>query len=328
MNTIKLEKLIDQVPNLMQTARVPGAVVSLIRRGIPLEHGCFGVTSIENGQAITPQTIFQAASLSKQVFAYVALKLCEQGLFDLDTPLSDILPEPYIPDEPRLAIITARRVLCHTTGLPNWCDAHPRTLKFTPGERFGYSGEGYIYLQRVMEHMTGQPLDTYMKSTWFEPLGMPDSSFIWQESIEPRIAHAHKQGERHEEYRFVEALSAASLYTTAADLARFIQQVLEPSTEDKHHLSAQWLEMMFTPQVEITPNLAWCLGWGMLRSDPPVFWQWGDNTGYKHLLAISPASGTSVIVLTNGDEGYQVWKNVLAETLDPSGIIFTWLENF
>jgi len=316
-----------RLPAWMQSAQVPGAVVTLLQAGSPPEYLCFGVARLEGGQPVTPQTVFQAASLSKQVFAYMALKQCERGLLALDAPLSDFLPEPYLPDEPRLPGITARRVLSHTTGLPNWCDEPPRRLKSTPGERFGYSGEGFVYLQRVIEKLTGQPLETAMEEAWFPALGMANSSFVWQENLEANLAQAHKQGKPHSAYCFVDALSAASLYTTTEDLAHFVQQVLDPPAPDAYHLSPLWLEAMFTPQTTVTPLISWSLGWGRLNGKTPVYWQWGDNTGYKHILAISPASRQGVIVLTNDEQGSQVWKQVLAGTLDAQGNIFTWLEN-
>jgi CubicO group peptidase (beta-lactamase class C family) len=323
------ELLPPLIPEWMQASQTPGAVVTLLQPDASPEHMCFGVTSQERGQPITPQTVIQAASLGKPLFAYMVMKQCELGLLDLDAPLCETLPEPLLVDEPRLPLITARRVLSHTTGLPNWSSEDtPLALQFTPGERFSYSGEGYMYLQRVIERLTGQPLDIYMQAEWFQPLGMPDSSFIWRESDEPRMAHAHKQGQQYEEYHFVDVLSAASLYTTPADYARFVAQVLFPPETDTHHLSPHWLETMLTPQVSAGPEMSWGLGWGLACIDGQMLaWQWGDNGGYKHIAVISPATQQGVIVLTNNQQGFQVCKNVLANSLDPQGKIYAWLEN-
>ena len=323
------ELLISLIPEWMQASKTPGTIVTLLQADASPEHLCFGVTSQEGGQPMAPQTVIQAASLGKPVFAYMVLKQCELGSLDLDAPLCDYLPEPLLVDEQRLPLITARRVLSHTTGLPNWSSEDtPLALRFTPGERFSYSGEGYMYLQRVIEHLTGQSLDVYMQAEWFQPLGMPESSFIWQEADESRMAHAHKEGQQYAEYHFVEALSAASLYTTPADYARFVAQVLFPPMTDAHHLSPHWREAMLTPQVTAGPEMAWGLGWGLAHiEDQMRAWQWGDNGGYKHIAAISPATQQGIIVLTNNHQGSQVWKNVLANTLDLHGKIFTWLDN-
>lgn len=147
-----------------------------------------------------------------------------------------------------------------------------------------------MYLQRVIERLTAQTLDVYMQVEWFQPLGMTDSSFTWRQADEPRMAHAHKKGQPFAEYHFVEALSAASLYTTPADYARFAAQVLFPPEADAHHLSPQWRETMLTQQVIAGPKMAWGLGWGLARIDGYLLaWQWGDNRGYKHIAVISHA---------------------------------------
>jgi CubicO group peptidase (beta-lactamase class C family) len=84
------------------------------------------------------------------------LKLVEQGKLGLDVPLTTYLPKPFIAADERLAKITARIVLSHRSGFPNWpADDGSVSIYFTPGERFSYSGEGYVYLQRVVEQITG-----------------------------------------------------------------------------------------------------------------------------------------------------------------------------
>jgi len=83
--------------------------------------------------------------LTKPVVAYAALKLADQGKLDLDAPLSRYLPAPYIDGDARLEQITARRVLSHNSGFPNWRpEGKPLVIHFTPGERFSYSGEGFV----------------------------------------------------------------------------------------------------------------------------------------------------------------------------------------
>ena len=95
--------------------------------------------------------------MSKPLFTYAALQLVESGKLDLDTPLDHYLPSPYLPDDPRTGEITPRMVMAHTTGLPNWRKGGwraggPLPLRFPPGTRFSYSGEGYLYLQRAVPH--------------------------------------------------------------------------------------------------------------------------------------------------------------------------------
>ncbi|NIV95701.1 serine hydrolase, partial [candidate division KSB1 bacterium] len=169
------EKLVsgleNLIPQLMDKAQIPGLSIALIKDAEVLWNGSFGVKSLESNQAVNDSTIFQAASLSKAVFAYAVLKMVERGDLLLDTPLSHYLPD-YVDDE-RIDQITARIVLSHTTGFPNW---RPRDgdleIHFMPGSKFSYSGEGYVYLQKVIEHITGLTLNEFMKQNVFEPLGM------------------------------------------------------------------------------------------------------------------------------------------------------------
>jgi CubicO group peptidase (beta-lactamase class C family) len=154
------EKLTGSIPDLMNRATVPGLSIALIEEDKVAWLGSFGARNAKTGEKVDERTVFQAASLSKAVFAYAVMKLADQGKLDLETPLSQYLPG-YLENDDRINRITARHVLTHRTGFPNWrSGGKPLTIQFTPGERFSYSGEGFVYLQRVVEKITGQPLDT------------------------------------------------------------------------------------------------------------------------------------------------------------------------
>ncbi len=149
----RLEQLI---PQLMKDGDVPGLSIALARGGELVWHKGFGVKNTKTNEPVTDGTVFEAASLSKPVFAYAVLKLVDAGKFDLDKPLNQYLPGNYdVGDDSRLGLITARHVLSHTPGFPNW---RPRggalKIHFTPGDRFSYSGEGFVYLSKVIEHVT------------------------------------------------------------------------------------------------------------------------------------------------------------------------------
>jgi CubicO group peptidase (beta-lactamase class C family) len=159
---LRLER---DVPELMKRNNVPGVSLALIQRGKTIWVHGFGVKEAGTSQPVDGETVFEAASLSKPVFAYAVLKLVDQGKLALDVPLTTYLPKPYIAGDPRLSKITARIVLSHRTGFPNWRNGDALPIYFTPGERFSYSGEGYIYLQRVVEQITGKPLNAFMHGT-------------------------------------------------------------------------------------------------------------------------------------------------------------------
>ena len=148
----------------MRPADVMGFSVALIESGRVVWSGGFGSCRNERGDPVTGDTVFAVASLSKPPFAYLALRLCEDGLLDLDTPLAEFDPEPYDahgldPQAPELRHITARHVLAHTSGLGNFEEQDVSRIAFPAGTRWRYSGEGFLYLQAVIEHLTGSPLE-------------------------------------------------------------------------------------------------------------------------------------------------------------------------
>ena len=305
------------VPPLLKQYNVPGAAVAVIRDGeIALVRG-FGSLRAREKAPVGERTVFQAASLSKPVVAYGTHLLVRAGRLELDRPLSDYLDTPYV-DDPRIARITARIALSHRTGFPNWRpkkwtdDPEPLEIEFDPGSRFQYSGEGYGYLQHVLEQVTGETLDVYLQRVVLEPLGMVDSSFVWEERFETVYASPHDgEGVAGEKWRPREAIAAGTLQTTAADYARFLRAVLNDGL-----LGKEATERMLTPHATIDDELGWALGWGVeTTEDGTVFWQWGDDGSFKALAAGSRARRKAVVVLTNAQWGLDVARPVIEHVL-------------
>src|SRR5262245_45118276 len=166
-----------ELQQLMDEALVPGAAAAIVRDGHLAEVAGCGVRHVRSPLPVDAYTVFDAASLSKPVFAYLVLQLVDQGKLKLDTLLADHL-QSYIVDDPRAASITSDHMLSHSACLPNWRNLdYPLRTYFQPGERFSYSGEGFLYLQRVIEAVAGERLDGLAQSLVFGPLGMNRSSF-------------------------------------------------------------------------------------------------------------------------------------------------------
>ena len=165
---------------LKEAACVPALCAVLVRGGKIAWTHATGVAKAGTTLMVDPDTLFEAASISKAVFAYIALQLADRGVLDLDRPLVDYLRPAYLPDASALATITSRHVLTHTSGLPNWGeDNKPESFlpQFQPGTHFSYSGEGIFWLQLVAEHLTGEGLDVFARRLLFEPAGMKRSTF-------------------------------------------------------------------------------------------------------------------------------------------------------
>ncbi len=119
-NDQTIQALEEEMPRLLEQGKVPGLSIAVIRNGELSWSGGFGVKSLETQEPVDTQTIFEAASLSKPVFAYAVLRLAERGEIDLDTPLAEYLSYQRLLHEWRYRQITARIVMSHSTGMPNW----------------------------------------------------------------------------------------------------------------------------------------------------------------------------------------------------------------
>src|SRR6516162_973198 len=296
-----LVRLDKSLPDLMAKGAVPGLSIALIRDRTTYWVHSFGVRDAKSGQPVTEETIFEAASLSKPVFAYGVLKLVDQGKLDLDTPLTRYLPKPYIAGDARLEKITARIVLSHRTGFPNWRgDGNPLTIHFTPGERFSYSGEGYVYLQRVVEQIEGKPLNDVMNELVFTPLGMTSSSYVWRTDFDDRTATGHDSDATPQDlWKPKEAGAASTLNTSAHDYALFLAAIL-----NHVGLKTPTFREMETPEIAVDPqctnctervpkelskNVVWGLGWGIEKSAGESWlWHWGDNGSFKCFVVANP----------------------------------------
>jgi CubicO group peptidase (beta-lactamase class C family) len=144
---------------------------------------------------VDPETAFEAASISKPITAYVAMKLVEKRRLSLDRPLAKYLKTSYLYDRNAAAKITMRMVLNHTSGLPNDALGNDRRVYFTPGDHFSYSGGGFRYLQTVLEAVSKVPFGEYMDRELLKPLGMSRSSFVYRKDLAPNMAYGHQNQE-------------------------------------------------------------------------------------------------------------------------------------
>lgn len=333
------ELLNSLVPRLMEAADVPGLSLAVIKDGKVIMNQAYGVKNASTKERVDDNTIFEAASLSKPVFAYAALKLVDAGKLDLDKPLVQYLGEPYIARDDRQNLITARRVLTHSTGFPNWRPkGQPLKIVFAPGERFSYSGEGFVFLQKVVEHITGQPVDAVTKQLVFDPLKMTNSSYIWRADYASRKATGHDfggiVGQRREPK---EANVAGTLQTTSLDYAKFMIAVMNGTGLTKATSTA-----MLTPQIKVdegcsncvnqpptgilSKQIFWGFGVGLQQTaDGLSFWHWGDN-GDVHCYMIGyPKYKLGLAIFTNSGNGHSIIPEIVSETLGGAQPVTAWL---
>lgn len=311
-----IKNLEAQVPVLMRKALIPGLSVAVIRNGEVFWSRGFGVTNQVNKKPVNNDTVFAAASLSKPFVGYAALKMIERGQLELDKPLSDYTAKPYISD-PRLKLITLRRVLSHTTGFPNWSGDAPLRILRAPGSKFVYSGEGFLYLQHVIEEITQIPLAQYLQQNLLDPLGMKSSSFIWQPVYSTIASDGHdRQAKPKPMGKPQKASAAGSLRTTANDYAKFIMAMMAPGKVDSPKLGEASLKNMLSSQIKINQKLDWGLGWGLEKaSNGNFFWHWGDLVTFKSITVASFDLGAGIVMLTNSQNGLKISKNIVQQAI-------------
>lgn len=337
MNEVQRFPIKSELEALMKENNVPGLSLVIIEKAITTTHIELGVKNVENKNPIDEDTIFEAASLSKPVFAYGVLKLVEAGKLDLDKPLVEYSCNPDITKDERINSITARMVLAHTTGFPNWRPKN-ESLKiyFQPGERFGYSGEGYLYLQKVIEHISGLSLEEYMQKNVFNFLGMEHSSYILCNNNKKAAAHK-ADGSRDETQTDVPQNAAFSMHTTALDYAKFVIAILKGTG-----LSSKMASEMLMPQIKVheggissinhytgnrSKSVSWSLGWGIQSTkNGNSFWHWGDNGGFKSFIIGSKSNNSGIIIFTNGVKGLVLISKIIKKYRDNHQPALDWLE--
>lgn len=167
----------------MKEAKVCGVAISVFNESKPIYSKTFGYAQVEQKIPLSDTSVMYGASFSKAVFAYIAMQLVDEKLIDLDKPLVQYLQHPlpsykiegwnrgyhHLAGDKRYEKITARMCLTHTTGFPNWrwfeTDKKLK-IKFEPGSRYSYSGEGLYLLQWVIEQITGKDYETFLRNVY------------------------------------------------------------------------------------------------------------------------------------------------------------------
>lgn len=325
----------DRVRAAMQREHVPGVAIAVLRNCAMDSVLAFGTADARTGSAVTESTVFEAASLSKPVFAYLYLQQVDAGNLNLDEPLGETFTFARAADSDHYPALTPRHILTHRSGLPNWARRDSETglrglltFKNPPGSEFGYSGEGYEMLQAYLaEH-----LETSFEAAFATSLSetMPLSTLgPRRPGSSPAFGHGDN-GQPDRELSNPETASAAhSLRTVAADYAQFTSRVCRGEG-----LSREMHQEMLRPQSPAPPNawkrltggiggeVSWGLGWGVIDiDDRRLHFHWGDNGAFKSLVVFDQASGDGVVYFANAENGLEILQDIaepiLGITLEP-----------
>ncbi len=319
-------------PILMKQFNIPGASVVIIRGDDIAWSKSFGVADVRTGAPVTVETMFEACSMSKPVFAYIAMKLVEEGKLKLDEPVWTIFDDPAFQGQEWRKKITPRMLLSHTSGLPNWRPGDDEEngylpIEFEPGTKFQYSGEGMYLLQKVVEKMTGKTLDELAAETIFSQFFMKNSSFIWTPGYDTRIASGHDtSGNFVKKTHYTRANAGYTLYCSAEDYARFLIDIMAYDRPGGASLSSETIDTMLARQVESPSREPQkrpggkngiktfrSLGWAIDQTaEGDIHYHSGSNgSGFKCYHQFDRRTGSGIVIMTNSANGTKLWDALI-----------------
>ena len=321
---------------------MPAVSIAIIRDGQLAWRHAFGVKDTGTNEPVDVDTVFAACSDTKPVFAYGVLKLCEKGVLSLDTPLTKYTSRRVTADA-RVELVTARHVLSHTAGFPNWRQGPDLPIQFAPGSQFQYSGEGFSYLQSVVEEISSQSFEEFMRDNVLVPLGMTSSRVSWDTEYARQIAKPHDANGKRIAGKFytepsaaerAEGLArygaAATLMTTPTDYAKFLLEFLNPKPADKFRLNDASRREMLRPQFK-KGDAAWeGLAWALEQHEgtSTLFTHAGQDAGYYCFTAGSTERRSGLMVMLNGDTYVPFLLKMLANPSGPPSPVETLWPDF
>lgn len=358
------DEFVADLPRLMDVAMLPGLGIGVVHGQQLVWSHYAGVADAENAAPIGPEALFPGCSLGKPMFAYAVQRLAENGTLDLDKPLADYLTSDAPTGDFGAKVTARHVLSHTTGFVNWRQGKDERlTSAFEPGTRFQYSGEGFYTLQRCVEHITGVGFEQFMQDEVMRPLGMRASTYLWRPDAEARIVPGHnatKQPIRsfwdfnkrlfhriqesgvplkewnHE--RIVRAMTdgdipmpnsispnvAFSLLTTVGDYARVAAR-LARAAGDAFDLQPATRAALMRPVSKVNSALSWGLGIGIeAQADQHYLWQWGDNGFWKDFLLVHPASGSAIVIFTNGSNGMRVAERIACAASGLRHDVFLW----
>lgn len=290
---------------------IPGVSLALIKDGKMVYHKTYGVKNTKTGEPVDEKTLFEAASITKPVFAFVVLRLADKGIIDLDRPLYKYYPFEALEEKfPEYKKMTARHVLIHKSGLPNW----GVRLENVPGERYGYSGEGFEYLKRVVVQITGKPIEQLLDEELINPFGLYHMEFSDSEELRKVVSSGH-QGNQPTNWEIPkEAGMAFSMHTEAKAFSDYALTLLE-----QKGLKPETYKEFMTIHTESTkeywndPEKREGAGLGIFIRESDygdIFNHGGNNGDFKCLFEVYQDLRMGYVCFTNSETGSSLTQDL------------------
>lgn len=303
--------LTDNLEQLMKDSNIPTLGLGIIEDGKLKEIKVYGTL---DGKTTAPyNSLFNVASLTKPVTAMTVLQLVSLGKWNLDEPLYKYFTDSDIAKDPRHKKLTTRMILSHQTGFPNWRwqkDDKKLSFDFDPGTKYQYSGEGFEYLRKAVEKKFNRSIETLAQEMIFQPLHMKDTSYIWNETKQAnRIVIGYdRDGKSYDTVKNKIANAADDLTTSVEDFSHFLVSVMNNDL-----LSKTVFEEMKTRQVKTKENKYFGLGFEIydLGNNRIALSHGGSDKGVNTIFIILPETKQGLIIFTNVDDGYKIYKPII-----------------
>lgn len=345
------------IERLVAAGRVTGIGVAILNDNEIVYRRSFGYAHAGTKRALAEDTVMYAASFTKAMFAALVMQLVDDGVIDLDTPIEKYLPKPLpsyedyadLAGDERWRAITPRMLLSHSAGFANWRfidaagnidQAGKLALRTDPGARYGYSGEGIILLQRVLERGLGLDVGALMQARVFDRFGMTRTSMTWRDDFLPNLANGYDENGNdlgHDDRSSVRAAGSAD--SDLIGISRFLRAMMRGAVRGDAGFQAMWSPQIRVHGLHQFPvadseidserdagiKLSYGLGWGLYETaHGRAAFKEGHIEGWENYMVAFPKAGTGIVLMTNSSNGESIFKALLAELIADTWMPWEW----
>jgi CubicO group peptidase (beta-lactamase class C family) len=299
----------DELLNTMIENTIPSTAYAVIK-----DNKVVSVHHYSNPKHRSMGKLYNTASLAKPLFAVLVLNLVDKKLWSLDAPISEYWVDPTLDGLPYTNEVTTRHVLSHRTGFPNWRSGENLAFLFKPGAEMQYSGEGFEYLKRAVEHHFEMTIEELFKKYLGRPHSLNELYFTVSKEKHGEIFEWFSgEGQRYPMHAHDKASAADDLLATIEGYAEFVSFVMSGAG-----LSPELFNEMLRFQGQNIDSFKMGLSWEILELpdvDQPVFIHTGGDIGVNCIALFSKQLGEGIVIFTNSDNGKAVYPHLIRKHL-------------
>lgn len=307
------EKVDAFIKQNQQAFNIPAVSLAVIKDGRIIYNKNYGVVNSVTKEAVKENSVFEAASITKPVFAYTVCRLAQKGIIDLDATLHARFPFPAsdIEKYPCYKDMTARHILTHVSGLPNW----GVEMIACPGEKYGYSGQGFEFLTKALAQSYSRKMDVMMKKYLAEevtiPFDMSNTYFTKSRKLKQKCVDGHLDNKPTQHTFDRNHELAGGMYCGSVDIAKFAIGLLNRKGLDEEMAQEMFSIQTEMPEEEKEFDSAYRQGYGLgiyIRESPlgKVFGHSGSNGDFECLFEMYDEQKMGYVLMTNSDTGDQL----------------------